>query len=305
MSSVAHVLHPVRGLPASLQRDARSALATSTVPPGPREPHQARVPRRRGSRAPRAPREAEARGRRRRRAGGAHLRPPSSAARLPRHGARGSRPRRRPRVDVPRVRRRAVRRGRRGVRRRPPPAGAGSASRGSGIGFDFADRFFPDIYRRGRRHSFRRFISGKTGDDIGRFRVRVASMRPSPALDARSAAWLIRDLGLSDRARFLIGHELREAYGVEPEYLSLLFYVQQSRVSRDAATLFRIRGGADLLPLALARGLDVRLEEPASHVERSARAASAWTGSTRTSVSSRFPSRCSRRWSSSPSCRPS
>ena len=95
-------------------------------------------------------------------------------------------------------------------------------------------------------------------------------MRPSPALDARSAAWLIRDLGLSDRARFLIGHELREAYGVEPEYLSLLFYVQQSRVSRDAATLFRIRGGADLLPLALARGLDVQLEEPASHIERRA-----------------------------------
>jgi monoamine oxidase len=137
-----------------------------------------------------------------------------------------------------------------------------------GIGFKFADRFSPDVYRRGRRHSFKRFISGKTGDDIGRFRVRVASMRPSPALDARSAAWLIRDLGLSDRARFLIGHELREAYGVEPEYLSLLFYIQQSRVSRDAATVFRIRGGADRLPLALARGLDIRLEEPVSHVER-------------------------------------
>jgi predicted NAD/FAD-dependent oxidoreductase len=142
------------------------------------------------------------------------------------------------------------------------------------IEFDFADRFFPDVYRRGRRHPFKRFISGRTGNDIGRFRVRVASMRPSPALDARSAAWLMRDLGLSDRARFLIGHELREAYGVEPEYLSLLFYIQQSRVSRDAATLFRIRGGADLLPLALARGLDVRLEEPASHVERSARGVS-------------------------------
>ncbi len=137
-----------------------------------------------------------------------------------------------------------------------------------GIGFAFADRFSPDVYRRGRRYSFKRFISGETGDDIGRFRVRVASMRPSPALDARSAAWLIRDLGLSDRARFLIGHELREAYGVEPEYLSLLFYVQQSRVSRDAATVFRIRGGADRLPLALARGLDVQLEESASHVER-------------------------------------
>ena len=99
-------------------------------------------------------------------------------------------------------------------------------------------------------------------------------MRPSPALDTHSVAWLIRDLRLSDRARFLIGHELREAYGVEPEYLSLLFHIQQSRVSRDAATLFRIRGGADLLPLALARGLDVGLEEPASHVERGGRGVS-------------------------------
>jgi ornithine cyclodeaminase/alanine dehydrogenase-like protein (mu-crystallin family) len=35
VSSVAHVLQSVRGLPASLQRDARSALATSTVPPSP------------------------------------------------------------------------------------------------------------------------------------------------------------------------------------------------------------------------------------------------------------------------------
>ena len=138
-----------------------------------------------------------------------------------------------------------------------------------GIGFEFADRFLPDVYRRGRRHPFRRFITDETGDDIGRFHTRVARLRPSPALDTRSAAWLMRDLDLSDRARFLIGHELREGYGVEPEYLSLLFLVQQSRVSRDAATVFRIRGGADRLPLALARGLDVQLEEPASHVERS------------------------------------
>ena len=139
-----------------------------------------------------------------------------------------------------------------------------------GIGFGFADRFSPDVYRRGRRHSFKRFVTDKTGADIGRFRVRLARLRPSPALDSRSAAWLIRDLGLSDRARFLIGHELSEGYGVEPEYLSLLFLVQQSRVSRDAVTVFRIRGGADRLPLALARGLDVQLEEPASHIERRA-----------------------------------
>jgi monoamine oxidase len=137
-----------------------------------------------------------------------------------------------------------------------------------GLGFAFADRFTPDVYRRGQRHSFRRFLTDEAGADIGRFRVRVARLAPSPALDRRSVAWLMRELSLSDRARFLLGHELRETYGVEPEYLSLLFLVQQSRVSRDANTVFRIRGGADRLPLALARGLDVQLEEPASHVER-------------------------------------
>jgi len=137
-----------------------------------------------------------------------------------------------------------------------------------GIGFAFADRFTPDVYRRGRRHSFKRFLTDESGHDIGRFRLRAARLRPSSALDARSVAWLMRDLRLSDRARFLLGHELREEFGVEPEYLSLLFYVQQLRVSRDVATVFRIRGGADRLPLALARRLEVELEEPASRVER-------------------------------------
>ena len=138
-----------------------------------------------------------------------------------------------------------------------------------GIGFAFADRFTPDVYRRGHRQSFKRFLTDRTGKEIGRFRVRVARLRPSPTLDRRSVAWLMRDLRLSDRARFLLTQELREGYGVEPEYLSLLFYVQQVQVVRDANTVFRIRGGADRLPLALARGLDVQLEEPASRVERS------------------------------------
>lgn len=139
-----------------------------------------------------------------------------------------------------------------------------------GIGFSFADRFTPDVYRRGRRRSFKRFLTDETGKDIASFRMRIAKLRPTPALDRRSAAWLMRDLGLSDRARFLVGQELRDEFGVEPEYLSLLFLVQQSRVSRDAATVFRVRGGADRLPLTLARDLDVQLEQPASHVERRA-----------------------------------
>jgi monoamine oxidase len=142
------------------------------------------------------------------------------------------------------------------------------------IGFDFADRSFSDIYRRGRRHSLARFLRGETGPDIARFRSHLALLRPAPALDARSARWLMRELRLSDRARFLVDHELRDEFGVEPEYLSLLFLVQQTRVSRDAATSFRIRGGADRLPLALARRLDISLEQRASHVEWSARGVS-------------------------------
>jgi monoamine oxidase len=146
--------------------------------------------------------------------------------------------------------------------------------RSFGIGLDAGQRRPPDVYRRGRRRSLQTFASGRVIEDLVRFEGRVRSLRPRPALDVRSAAWLIRELGLSDRARFLESHALRLQYGVEPEYLSLLFLVQQARVSRPDPEDSRIRGGADRLPLALARGLDVRLEEPASHVERSAQGVS-------------------------------
>lgn len=126
----------------------------------------------------------------------------------------------------------------------------------------------PDVYRRGRRRSWQRFFTPATQVDVVRFRARLRSLPAAPSTDRRSAAWLIRDLELSDRARFVVTHELRDAYGVEPEYLSLLFLVQQARVRQPDA--FRIRGGADRLPLALARGLDVRLEQPVSHIERRA-----------------------------------
>jgi monoamine oxidase len=132
------------------------------------------------------------------------------------------------------------------------------------LGLVEASASAPDVYRRGRRWRHGAFAAS----DAVQFGKRVASLKPSPALDNRSAAWLMRDIALSDRARFLVTHELRDEYGVEPEYLSLRFLVQQAALRRPGA--FRIRGGADRLPLALARGLDVRLEEPASLVERRA-----------------------------------
>ena len=128
----------------------------------------------------------------------------------------------------------------------------------------------PDVYRRARRRSWERFVTPRVRADVARFDARVASLQPSAALDARSAAWLIRDLRLSDRARFLISHDLRDTYGVESEYLSALFLVQQARVGRGRRTVFRIRGGADRLSLALARGLDVRPETPVARIERKA-----------------------------------
>jgi monoamine oxidase len=111
-----------------------------------------------------------------------------------------------------------------------------------------------DVYRRGRRYPLRRFLP--------------PTLRPSSVQDGRSVAWLIRQSKLADRTRFLVTHHIRDTYGVEPEYLSLLFFVQQQRVGRGSGTEFSIRGGADRLPIKLARGLDVQLEEPASHVVR-------------------------------------
>ena len=122
-----------------------------------------------------------------------------------------------------------------------------------------------DIYRRGRRHLDHRFVTDRAAADLALFQARVMALRPAPALDARSAAWLMRDLKLSDRARFLLSEGLREQFGVEPEYLSLRFLVQQPPLSPPYA---RIQNGADRLPQALARRLDVQLEEPASHIER-------------------------------------
>jgi monoamine oxidase len=138
------------------------------------------------------------------------------------------------------------------------------------IGLTDVPGFAPDLYRRRRRRSWERFVTRGVEADLLRFQRRVASLRPAPALDARSAAWLMRDLKLSDRSRFLLSEGLRQQYGVEPEYLSLLFLVQQGHVRRPGPGDFRIRGGADRLPLTLAGGLDVRLEEPVSHLERRA-----------------------------------
>jgi monoamine oxidase len=126
----------------------------------------------------------------------------------------------------------------------------------------------PVVYRTGRRHAWNAFVSPRVERDIDRFRTLTRSLS-GPGLDTRSVASLIREAKLGDRARFLVTHELRRRYGVEPESLSLAFYAQREHVALPGRTpIAYFRGGADLLPLALARRLDVRLEERASSIEQ-------------------------------------
>jgi monoamine oxidase len=139
---------------------------------------------------------------------------------------------------------------------------------GFGIGLDEVRAPTGVVYRSGRRTPYEKFVTPRVKEDVERFRARLATLQGS-ALDARSAAAsLIREHRLTDRARFLVEHDLRDTYGVEPENLSLLFLVQQAKLGRGQGKRARLRGGADRLPLALARGLDVRLETPVQRIEQ-------------------------------------
>lgn len=121
------------------------------------------------------------------------------------------------------------------------------------------------VYRAGRRHTAAAFLTPRVEADLERYKARVRRLS-GPGLDARSVASLIREMKLGDRARFLLTHETRAEFGVEPESLSLAFYAEQQRLRTHHLPAFRFRAGADLLPLALARGRDVRLETPVSAI---------------------------------------
>jgi monoamine oxidase len=136
------------------------------------------------------------------------------------------------------------------------------------------------VHRIGRTRAYATFATPGTRADIGRFWARTASLPLARSLDARSAAWHVRRLELRDRARFLVEHQLRGAFGVEPENLSLLFLAQQARVGRGPTgrRRFRIRGGADQLPLALSQGVDVRLATPVRGIAHGAGGVTALVG---------------------------
>jgi monoamine oxidase len=120
------------------------------------------------------------------------------------------------------------------------------------------------LYLGGRRT---RLLSSRSVRDRARFWSRVDELarHPHAALDRRSAAGLLGGLRLDAAARFLVEHELRMAFGVEPSQLSLLYLAQP----RSRGEVFRIRGGNDQLPLGLAGelGRRVSLCVPVSTIE--------------------------------------
>ncbi len=103
---------------------------------------------------------------------------------------------------------------------------------------------------------------------VDRFDPVVAGAR----LDFHSAAWLLDRLRLDPLPRFLVEHELRQRFTIEPHNISLLLLCQQTK--RDAALsasdrrAYRIRSGNDRLPQAFsARMDDLRLESVVHTIE--------------------------------------
>lgn len=97
--------------------------------------------------------------------------------------------------------------------------------------------------------------------------------RTGAGLDSRSVADLLDELDLDDGARAIAEADLRAEYTVEPGELSLLFHVVLNALTADVADeeieRFRIRGGNDRLPAAMADrlGASVVLRAPVESVQ--------------------------------------
>jgi monoamine oxidase len=157
-----------------------------------------------------------------------------------------------------------------------------------GLGLEDARRGFAGtadlVLRRGRRKLLDSVETRGVVRQSNRFYARVEALaRPlsaadpgaaGAALDSRSAASLLDELGIKGAARFLLESELRDDYGVEPDRISLLFVAAGFKAAENQGDAgeeaFRIRGGNDRLPRALADqlGAAVRLNTPATAVEQ-------------------------------------
>jgi len=136
--------------------------------------------------------------------------------------------------------------------------------RGSGARYD-------DVaYVRGRFRNFDSYAGPGVRREIDRFYERAwrlaRGLDPAdPAAagarhDRRSVADFIDSLGIRGRAREVLDRELRDDYAIEPEKLSLLFLLHETKVTwstpDSGVEAFRIQGGND----RLAHGFAARLE---------------------------------------------
>jgi monoamine oxidase len=127
------------------------------------------------------------------------------------------------------------------------------------------------VYVDGRRTTDAVLDTPAIRRDIDRFQARVDKLadpidadNPIPgggaALDRYSVADLLDDLKLSPDARTVIEHQtIRDDFAVEAHQLSLLALVQSDTVYGGEPEVFRIHGGNDQVPHALARRLGRRV----------------------------------------------
>ncbi len=94
------------------------------------------------------------------------------------------------------------------------------------------------------------------------------------SLDRKSLADLLDELALSADARWLVEHNERDDYTVEPEKLSLLFHLYSARIEKNQSALgkeaYRVRRGADRLVkqfFTRLNGMSVVLNAPVQTVE--------------------------------------
>ena len=136
-------------------------------------------------------------------------------------------------------------------------------------------------YVAGHRRRFGAAFDGSVQDEADRFDSRMEALAGhvsagdprGRALDRRSAADVLDDLGLGSRARMLVSHAtIRDDYTVEPRQVSALFVAQGYKLTEnlpDSGTeAFRVRGGNDRLPgrVASALGGTVHLRSPVTRV---------------------------------------
>ena len=121
---------------------------------------------------------------------------------------------------------------------------------------------------------------------LGRLSDRLAPNDPvadGAALDRRSVADFLDSLGLSAAGRAAIERSvIRDDYTVEAADLSLLFLAQGDSLPGGQEERFRVRGGNDQIPAALARSLGSRvvLGAPVTAIARDATGVTVTAGGT-------------------------